>query len=180
MDINAIYYDFCTGFIRQYQKFFIEFDFLSRNIKINLAEQGFFDKLELNMKFLISISLSAILLLQGFNFGLPDLIKLGDLLEHANFHAESYGDSFTVFLSKHYGELKEQHNREHQEEEKEHEKLPFNNQANSHSFTVFVLTTAYFPALKFSAISSSSSFFFYEDSYSSPGESGIFQPPRLA
>lgn len=132
------------------------------------------------MKFLISISLSAILLLQGFNFGLPDLIRMGDLLEHANFHAESHGDSFTVFLSKHYGELKDQHNREHQEEEKEHEKLPFNSQSNTHSVTVFVLTSPYFNSLKFSAISNCSSFFFYEDYYSFPGESGIFQPPRPA
>lgn len=131
------------------------------------------------MSFLISITLSALLLLQGFNFGLPDLIKLGDLLEHANFHAASYGDSFTVFLSKHYGELKVQHEREHQEEEEEHEKLPFNNQV-THNSTVFVLTPAYFNSLKFSRISNSSSIYFYEDSYSSPGESGIFQPPRLA
>jgi hypothetical protein len=132
------------------------------------------------MKFLVSISLSAILLLQGFNFGLPDLIRVGDLLEHANFHAETYGDSFAVFLSKHYGELKEQHNREHQEEEREHEKLPFNHQASAHSFTGFVLTNSNFDTLKFTVISVSTPIFFYENSYSSPGESGIFQPPRFA
>lgn len=131
------------------------------------------------MQFLISISLSAILLLQGINFSLPDLIKVGDLVAHSNFHEESYGDNFTVFLSKHYGELKDQHNREHQEEEKEHEKLPFNNQANAYSITAFVLTTAYHNPLKFSPTLNSSTFFFYEDSYSSPGESGIFQPPRI-
>lgn len=132
------------------------------------------------MKFVISISLSVILLLQGFNFGLPDLFRVGDLLEHANFHAETYGDSFAVFLSKHYGELKEQHNREHQEEEREHEKLPFNHQASALSFTGFVLTNPCFDTPKFSILSISTSVFFYENSYSSLGESGIFQPPRLA
>lgn len=132
------------------------------------------------MQFLISISLSAILLLQGFNFGLSDLMRVGDLLEHANFHADTYGDSFTVFLSKHYGELKEQHNREHQEEEKEHEKLPFNNQACACSFPGFVFTNINFEPLKISVLSVSTPIFFYENSYSSPGESGIFQPPRIA
>ena len=132
------------------------------------------------MKFFFAISLSAILLLQGFNYGLPDLIRVGDLLEHANFHAETYGDSFTIFLSKHYGELKDQHNREHQEEEKEHEKLPFNHQASAPSFTGFVLTNSWFDTLKFSDTSFFSSIFFYENFYSSPGKSGIFQPPRLA
>ncbi len=132
------------------------------------------------MKFLVSISLSAILLLQGFNFGLPDLLRVGDLLEHASFHAENHGDSFAVFLSKHYGELKDQHNREHQEEEKEHEKLPFNHQACAHSFTGFVLTNSSFDTLKFSVIIVKSPIFFYENPYSSPEDSGIFQPPRVA
>lgn len=132
------------------------------------------------MKFLISISLSAILLLQGFNFGLPDLLRVDDLLEHASFHADTYGDSFAIFLSKHYGELKDQHNKEHQEEEKEHEKLPFNHQACAHSFTGFVLTNSSFDTLKFSVASVKTPIFFYENSYSSPGESGIFQPPRIA
>ncbi|MCM4159248.1 hypothetical protein FHG64_17455 [Antarcticibacterium flavum] len=132
------------------------------------------------MKFLISISLSAILLLQGFNFGLPDLIRIGDLLEHAKFHAETHGDNFAVFLSKHYGELKAQHSREHQEEEKEHEKLPFNHQASAPSFAGFVISNSNFETPEFAIILVTSPNFFYTNSYSSPGESGIFQPPRTA
>ncbi len=105
-------------------------------------------------------------------------MQLGELMEHASFHAETYGDDFVIFLSKHYGELKEQHNREHKEERKDHEQLPFNHQCGNHSFTGTVFyVTDYVPHAS-PIISDTTAFFFYGKNYSSLSESNIFQPPR--
>ncbi|PKD16385.1 hypothetical protein APR41_08530 [Salegentibacter salinarum] len=119
-------------------------------------------------------------LFQGFTLSLRDLAQIGDLVEHVNFHASTYGDSFEIFLSKHYGELKEKHTRDNQEEKDEHEKLPFSHQCNIHNFIVFVhIPNDYFSS-KVILGSNTSPIFFYSESYSSIRESEIFQPPRLA
>ena len=89
------------------------------------------------MSKLSAILLSSLILIQSINFSFDDVLQLDELIEHAQFHKQEYGDNFVVFLSKHYGELKAEHNEKHQEEQKDHEKLPF--QCQSHVLT----TTAY-------------------------------------
>tara|TARA_R100001369_G_scaffold82187_1_gene113747 strand:- start:288 stop:686 length:399 start_codon:yes stop_codon:yes gene_type:complete len=132
------------------------------------------------MNAILSIGLSMLFLFQGFTLSLKDLAQIGDLVEHVNFHANTYGDSFETFLSKHYGELKEKHARDNQEEKDEHEKLPFSHQSNIQNFIVFVhIPNDYFSS-KIILGSNTSSIFFYSESYSSIRESEIFQPPRLA
>lgn len=132
-----------------------------------------------SMNFIISISLSIVLLFQGINFGLPDLLNAGELIEHARFHSQNHGDNFIVFISKHYGELKEQHEQQHQEEKKEHEKLPVRGEF-SFSSNWFVPNNETELLPKIPAITSTSSIFFYKETYSSIRESAIFQPPRRA
>ena len=63
-----------------------------------------------------SIAISLLILFQSFNIHLDDVIELDELIEHAQFHSAEYGDNFFVFISKHYGELKAEHNQQHQEE----------------------------------------------------------------
>lgn len=52
---------------------------------------------------IIALFLSIVILFKSSGFNLMDLTKTGYLIEHAQFHAEKYGDSFWDFLIKHYG-----------------------------------------------------------------------------
>ncbi|HLS70040.1 MAG TPA: hypothetical protein VK027_00110 [Chitinophagaceae bacterium] len=51
----------------------------------------------------IALFLSIVILFKSSGFNLMDLTKTGYLIEHAQFHAEKYGDSFWDFLIKYYG-----------------------------------------------------------------------------
>ncbi len=132
------------------------------------------------MNTILSIGLSLSILFHGFTPSPRDFIQIGNLIEHASFHADTYGDNFEIFLSKHYGELQEEHDREYQEENEEHEKLPFSHHSNIHNFIGFVLLPCDFSSAKVVSESDSSSNYFYTETYSSIRESKIFQPPRIA
>ena len=82
-------------------------------------------------------------MLQSFGVHYDDIVQLDELIEHAQFHSEQYGDNMIVFLSKHYGELKADHQRDHQEEKKDHEKLPFNHSSTSHTCVADVFISIY-------------------------------------
>ena len=73
----------------------------------------------------IYLVLSSLILLQSLNIHLNDLVEIDALIEHYGYHNKTYGDTFLEFVSKHYGELKTEHNQKHQEEQSDHEKLPF-------------------------------------------------------
>lgn len=109
-----------------------------------------------------------------------DLAQLDDFLTHAQFHEQKYGDNFFVFISKHYGQLKKQHDLEHREEHKDHENLPFDHQTCSHFSTAFVLNGADFTVPKTAQVVDTSSNFFYQESYYPLQHSDIFQPPKVA
>lgn len=68
------------------------------------------------------------------------IYKIGDVLEHAQFHKSEYDDDLVSFLSKHYGSLTDHHHNDHQEEHKEHEKLPFKQLSNSLCSPVFIIS----------------------------------------
>ncbi|MGB5437159.1 MAG: hypothetical protein WBM98_14785 [Maribacter sp.] len=128
----------------------------------------------------LAIGLSVVVLLQSLRLDMGDLAHMDELFEHAQFHAEKYGDNFFVFLSKHYGELQEEHTQDHQEERKEHEKLPFNNTFCSHVLTVYVVhkfemqVNTATPDVDYTAN------FEYLDNYVFLEKTDIFQPPQLA
>ncbi|WP_396636011.1 hypothetical protein [Maribacter sp. R77961] len=127
-----------------------------------------------------SIAIALLILIQSFNIHLSDIVELDELIEHAQFHAKEYGDDFFVFISKHYGELKTEHNKKHQEEQEEHEELPFQNQCYTASLSAFVLNkTALYP-LEIAVLINSTSNYFYHASYHSLEQEGLFQPPRRA
>ncbi len=129
---------------------------------------------------IFSIALSFLVLFQSFNLDLSDLAHIDELLEHAEFHAEKYGDNFLVFISKHYGELQEKHSQDNQEEKKEHEELPFTHHCCSHLFTAYVINKIQIPALKTRPIVKFTANFYYLDNYSSFEKFDIFQPPKQA
>lgn len=130
---------------------------------------------------LVSILAALLILFQSFNISFGDIAQLDELLEHAAFHKAEYGDNIFLFISKHYGELKADHNKKHQEEKEDHEKLPFENQSSSqHILNAFVLFETFTPRHKIEVIQNKSIHFFYLQGDYSSYESGIFQPPRNA
>lgn len=130
------------------------------------------------MSKVISISISFLILLQSFGLHTDDIAQIDNFIEHAKFHSEQYGDNVLVFISKHYGELKAEHDREHQEEKEEHEQLPF--QHHCHLTSVVVYTPNSFnPELGSPLFSeSNSSNFHYQAPSSSLHAMGLLQPPR--
>lgn len=120
-------------------------------------------------------------MVQSFNIPVNDMVELDDLIAHARFHSQEYGDNFVVFLSKHYGELKNEHNQQHQEEQQEHEKLPFQHQCQNAALSAFVLNVSDIGALNTATLGLHlESEYFYQATYSSLEREGPFQPPRQA
>ena len=128
----------------------------------------------------LAIGLSVVILFQGLRLDVGDLAHMDELLEHARFHADKYGDNFFVFLSKHYGELQEEHTQDHQEEQKEHEKLPFNNTYCSHVLTVYVVNRFEMKVNMATPEVDYTTNFLYLDNYVFLEKTDIFQPPQLA
>ncbi|TMM58680.1 hypothetical protein FEE95_04420 [Maribacter algarum] len=127
-----------------------------------------------------SIAVSLLILVQSFNVHIDDIVELDELIEHAQFHAEEHGDNFLVFISKHYGELKAEHSKKHQEEKEEHEQLPFQHQYQTASLYAFVLNQAPANLVEIEFALDQDTNFFYQASYHSLAQEGLFQPPRQA
>lgn len=109
------------------------------------------------------------------------MVQLDELLEHAAFHKDQYGDTLFVFISKHYGELKEDHHNNHKEEHDEHENLPFqHNSCTHHTLNALVLFANTSTRERIELPSKKGNTFYYLQSDSSGYQSGIFQPPRQA
>lgn len=132
------------------------------------------------MKFLSVLS-AFLILFQSLNISLGDLARIDEFLEHANFHEKEYGDSLLVFISKHYGELKAEHQEQHQEEQEQHQKLPFQNQScTHHTVNAFVLVTPVTPREKFEASQEEGADFYYPQKDCQGFRSGVFQPPKYS
>ena len=130
------------------------------------------------MKQLTVIYLSLTLLMQGFNPGLRDLVRVGEMLEHLEYHSESYGDSFSEFFSKHYGAAKDEHHESNKEEQHKHERLPFNQQNSAPTVLVYFIPQIKIPSFNFSPIEGNTFNFIYQESQSTFNNHEIFQPPR--
>ena len=129
---------------------------------------------------LLSIAISLLILIQSFGIHVDDIVVFDDLIEHAEFHSEEYGDDFFVFISKHYGALKAEHITKHQEENEEPEQLPFQHQCHTASLSVFVLNQINTYPLEIEMVVDRDSNYFYQVSYHSLAQDGLFQPPRQA
>lgn len=132
------------------------------------------------MSKLFSISLSALMLIQSFSIGADDLMQLDELIEHAQFHEQEHGDNFFVFLSKHYGELKAEHSKKHQEEQKDHEQLPFQCQSHISTIVAFLPLISPINSNDVEIFDTSELNFHYFNFYSSLYEKELLQPPKQA
>ncbi|MGM0933922.1 MAG: hypothetical protein ACQEWD_10795 [Bacteroidota bacterium] len=129
------------------------------------------------MKRFTVIYLSLTLLLQGFNPGLKDLVRVGDMLEHLEYHSKNYGDGFTEFFSKHYGNAKEAH-QDNNDDHPEHDNLPFNQQNSIQTALVFFIPQHKLSLVKLSPVQENSLNYMYKEGHSTLRIHEIFQPPR--
>ena len=127
---------------------------------------------------LFSISLSLIILIQSFGFCLDDIVQIDEFIEHAQYHSEQYGDNVFVFISKHYGELKADHEKEHQEEKEDHEKLPFQHQSHITLIAVVSLNSNKKELKTPEFIKFNSNNFHYQAPFSTLHIEGLLQPPK--
>ena len=132
------------------------------------------------MKSLFAISFSLLIVFQSVGFGMQDIFMLGRLVQHAEYHSENYGDDYLTFFEKHYGTLKAEHQKNHNEEEQEHQELPFQHTSCNHLVAELILVTFEIPFLKPVISSQTASNFHYQNLYSSLEKSSIFQPPKFA
>ena len=134
----------------------------------------------ITMSKLLAILLTSLMLIQSLRIDYDDFVQIDELIEHAQFHKSEHGDSFIVFLSKHYGELKEDHSKNHQEEEKNHEQLPF--QGNDHiaTVTVFVIEKCFLKIEMVQQLELTDNKFYYQSSFSTLHKKGLLQPPNTA
>jgi len=120
-----------------------------------------------------------VILVQSFGLSINDVIQIDEFIEHSQFHKAQYGDNLIVFISKHYGELKADHDKEHEEEKSEHDKLPFQQKIQIVNTLVFSLVAPQNIELKASELYEYKLHnFFYQELYSSQYLKGFFQPPK--
>ncbi|MEY8849351.1 hypothetical protein AB9K26_11075 [Psychroserpens sp. XS_ASV72] len=129
------------------------------------------------MNNLFSIVLSSLLLIQSFNISFNDIVQLDELIEHAQYHKAKYGDNFFVFISKHYGELKNDHN-DHKEKGHDHQELPFQNCDHIVPISLFVIENQALETVAFQIIESRNTSYIYLDPFSTLHKEGLLQPPK--
>lgn len=128
----------------------------------------------------VSIAVSCLILLQGLNIHVTDVLEIKALFEHLELHQSSYGDDFSSFLAKHYGEKRSEHDNQNKKERKDHEKLPFKHKVCLDGQLVFLFNNVqYSRSLQTPTCCSVVESSFFQNNYSFLNQDDIFQPPRL-
>lgn len=129
------------------------------------------------MSKLFAILFSILILVQSSNVGFEDITKLNVLFEHAQYHQDTYGDSFFEFLTEHYGEDMLKHQNDHEE----HEELPFKHKQDcTHIVFDFTANTQFCLHNTYPSLIRIPLNFFYKESSSLFEKPAVFQPPKFA
>lgn len=131
------------------------------------------------IKFFASMLLSGLILLQGLNIHVKDILDLQTFLQHLEYHQSADGDNFYSFLEKHYGLKMAEHEHEDGSNDEKHDKLPFKDKAYNNTVSFLMVTAGNSSQNLISPTISSKSTFFYQDNYSFLDQTDIFQPPRI-
>lgn len=115
-------------------------------------------------------------LFQSLHINVGDILNIQNFIEHAQFHKENYGDNLLSFISKHYGQDKEEHG---QNEGHDHDKLPFSGCSIVHA-PIALITKHFIPVLSRFDNFEKQDNFSYQMGFSSLTIFDIFQPPRSA
>lgn len=132
------------------------------------------------MKTIVAISLSLLVFVQSLGFSISDIFMINDLVEHAKYHSEEFGDDFFTFFEKHYGDLKTEHQKTHKDEKSQHEKLPFQHNHCNHLLAEVIVIGYEFPLGKSIVYYTADPHFYYKNLYSFLERASIFQPPKIA
>lgn len=132
------------------------------------------------MKTLVAISLSFLVFFQSVGLSVSDIFLLNDLKELAEYHSEEYGDDFFTFFEKHYGDLKAEHQKTQNEEESQHENLPFQHNSCNHLVAEVIVMGYEFSFEKAVVSYTANPHFYYQNLYSFLERASIFQPPKIA
>ena len=127
----------------------------------------------------MSILLSFSILLQGLNFHVSDMMELKVLVKHLEEHKSSYGDDLFTFLDKHYGDLRQEHDREEHKGSNEHEKLPFKHKVCQLNAGILIHTSGVSERQLDPVPTHNVQNYYYLDNYSFLNQSDIFQPPQI-
>lgn len=130
------------------------------------------------MKKFVVTYLASLILFQGIFANTDIIFEISELTEDYQLHQIKYGDDFTTFISKHFGDLKESHKEQHQKEHKEHEH-PVQNTGSSLQVD-FTLLAFSFTDKSIIEYDASASNFNYIDLHSTFEKQKVFQPPRIA
>lgn len=130
------------------------------------------------MNVVLNISLSLMILIQSIGISFNDIVQLDEFIEHAQFHSEQHGDNFLDFVSKHYGSLKADHEKLHQDEQEEHEELPFQHHSHISSISTFILNTQKADFSVPDIVEYKDHNFYYQEPSSTLHTDGLIQPPR--
>jgi len=102
---------------------------------------------------------------------------LGEIWEDYQLHQVKYGDNLTTFLSKHFGELKEQHQEQHKKEHQDHK---HNHEMNLSIHIDMLCDNSFDFSTEISTVFYKEHNFHYKDLFSNFEKQKIFQPPRLS
>ncbi len=113
------------------------------------------------------------------SINVTSVFQIKELIEHAKFHKQQHGDNFFMFLSKHYGNLKTDHDKNNKEEKEEHKKLPFQNNSIMVVFVDNLISSKISFSKNFLFKETAKPNFYYLGFNTSGFNTGIFQPPKL-
>jgi len=123
--------------------------------------------------------LSGLFLIQSVNIHFEDVLAFNELLEHAEMHQNRYGDDFLVFISKHYGSLKDAHKLQHEQEEKGRQHQPIEHDCNTQIQTALEWQYIAYSVIKVIHQIEVNPNFYYQDQFSTFEKESIFQPPKF-
>ena len=127
------------------------------------------------MSKLFSISLAIIILFQSIGLSAHSLLEVNIIITHAQLHSEQYGDNIFVFLSKHYGDLKAEHQKDHH---KDHEKLPFSHHSSIVTLKPFILSNATGDLKQLEILEFKKHHFYYQEAFTLGHKKGRLQAPK--
>jgi len=128
---------------------------------------------------LSALILSTVILLQSITFSTSAIVEIANFVEHYNLHKQTQHDSFVEFISKHYGDMKNQHNKDQSSKHHNHQRLPFNNSNATHLF-VGVIDINFDYELVVDRSLDYLTNFRYTDGVSTYNPLDLIQPPRIA
>lgn len=125
---------------------------------------------------IFAILLSNLILLQSLHIGLEDFSKAKVLINHIQYHQDTYGDNLLDFFAEHYGTKEHQGNNH-----KEHQRLPFKDSSTCfhHVISSHTINTQVFE-IKNTIVLQRQQNYFCNSLYSFIEKTSVFQPPKNA